>query len=219
MTIGELKRNNHYKEYINTSSQHIFILTPPGNDGIESAFMQTLFEALQKTGSSVVMFNFSCRVLGREVSDELKTEVAELWEVYKEMSRKYPTKKIHLVGKSLGGIVSSLLISTYSAVAESISILGYVPGRVVLGDYSKKVFVVQGEDDVLGSIQKVLGSLKDLNANHYLKSIKCAGHSFKCTADKTKNHNNEAIDELLLMMHTHIYLKPPEKRSFLVNTF
>jgi len=107
MTIEKLKKTHNYIEHIEVKAQNILILVPPGNDGIEIPFMKELYKSLEGMDCSVVMFNLSCHILGKEISEEYETEVEEVWEIYKRISRKYPTKNIHLIGKAVGGKISS----------------------------------------------------------------------------------------------------------------
>lgn len=177
-------------------SNHIFIVTPGARDGIKHPLIQRVFSFLEEKKHGVVAFDFSYYLNDEEVSPEFKRELHDLHSVYRGISEVYPDRKVHLIGKSLGGIVSSRFVKEHGTQqVDSVTILGYVPGQVDFGEYDGKVSVIQGADDRFGNAEIVQADLEKFRVKASLSEIPCADHSFNCTKETGKMHVDEVVKQ------------------------
>ncbi|MDE2099921.1 MAG: hypothetical protein KGL39_21890 [Patescibacteria group bacterium] len=201
MTKEDIIETYSYIEKINDASDQIFIISHGGNKGNDSSLIIGIADGLNKAGASVVTYNFSYFNKGIGNSRGLVDELNDLWNIYEFVSKEYPSKRINLVGKSLGGVASSWLPDKKGVNPESISLMGCVMGEggVGFGNYSGPVVIVQGENDRYGNKESVERFMKDYPGKVVVKEISNADHSYRNTDKENgpENYEKEAIDSLI----------------------
>ena len=201
MTKEEIIKTYSYIEKINDVSDRIFIISHGSNKGNDSSLIVGIADGLYEAGASVVTFNFSYLNKRIENSRGLVDELNDLWNIYEFVHKKYPEKKINLVGKSLGGVVSSWLPNEKGVKPESISLMGCVVGEggVDFGNYSGPIVIVQGENDRYGNKESVELFMKNYQGKVVVKEIANADHSYRNTDKESgpENYEKEAINGLI----------------------
>lgn len=183
------------------SDEILDIVLQGGSYGIESPFMQKVIGICQKSGHSVLAFNFPYYERGEdnssgpELTEELDT-LRNLMEKYKAAEYKY----IRFVAKSLGAIVASYFLKNLPTAEHrrySIIVLGYVLGSIGLSNFLGKITVIQGENDKFGGINKVKKDLRNAISKdiRYIE-IPSADHSFRDPKTKEPLFEDEAIAKL-----------------------
>lgn len=204
MTENELKLKNTYTEQIYDESDSLFIVAHGGSKGLDSPLIAGVADALYNAGVSVVRFNFSYLSEGVKNSEGCVREVEDLWSVYQLVKQKYPDKKIHIIGKSLGGMVASWLPDRKGAKLESISLFGFVVGDVDFGSYTGPVFIIQGEKDRFGGEEVVREAMKRFQGEYELVIIPNADHSYrKIDSASEETYERQAVDALLTILRKH----------------
>lgn len=186
---------------LNKKSKVLDIVLQGGSYGIESPFMQKVINTCQKSGHSVLAFNFPYYDRGEDHSSGL--ELAEELDTLEKMMEKYKAveyKHIRFVAKSLGAIVASYFLRNLPATKHqrySIIVLGYVLGSIDLIGFLGKITIIQGQNDKFGGINKVKRDLKDAISKdiHYFE-IPFADHSFRDPKTKDPLFEDEAITKL-----------------------
>lgn len=198
MTEIELIEKNSYTERLHPNSRHVVIVAHGGSEGKDSSLITKVAEMFYDLGVSVVTFNFSYLNKGIEKSEGLVQELEDLWGIYNNVFKKYPDKEVHLVGKSLGGIVASWLPDRKNATIISISLLGYVicSECVDFGSYHGPVFVIQGEHDRFGNRQAVLSDMQNFQGYLEVVEIPEADHSYRAVNQDGVNFETEVVDKL-----------------------
>lgn len=188
-------------QFTKTSSDTLDIVLQGGSYGIESPFMQKVITVCEKSGHSVVAFNFPYfeRREERSSGPELKEELETLGKVMKDcQAENY--QQIRLVAKSMGAIVASFFLRKLSREDQarySIVVLGYVLGGIDLKSFSGKITVIQGERDRFGGIDKVKEDLRgsvSKKINYF--EIKGADHSYRNPETKEPVYEEEVINLL-----------------------
>lgn len=155
-----------------------------GSEGINSPFMQKLFQHSKSKRNSVIMFNFPFLERGDKHSSgpELKEELNVLRKMLATANLDR-FDHIRLIGKSLGGIVASYYLSNLTKREKKIYeviILGYVTGEVKLIDFPGKITIIQGEKDKFGNIEVIKKDLeKAVSRNITYHQIPNADHSYR----------------------------------------
>ncbi len=182
----------------NSKATTLDVILHGGSEGINSPFMQKIFESSKTQGNSVIMFNFPFLERGEERSSgpELKEEL----DVLREMLSVAGFEKfahIRLFGKSLGGIVVSYYLNSLSEKERKlyeVIILGYVTGDVKLKNFEGKIIIIQGEKDKFGNIDVVK---KDLNGavskNITYHEISNADHSYRDSETREPIYEDRVI--------------------------
>ena len=173
----------------NSKAEILDVLLHGGSKGVTSSFIQKIFTACQKKGHSVIASWLHIVERGEENSSgpELKEETKTLRNILKIAQYKN-YKNIHLIGKSLGGIVISYFLKQLTKKKQkkySIIFLGFVVGSVTLKGFTGKITIIQGEKDRFGNIKAVKRNLK----NAKLRKVKCyeikgADHSYRIPETK-----------------------------------
>ena len=193
-----MNRLTSFIHFHNSKATTLDVILHGGSGGIDSPFMQKLFEHSKSKGNSVIMFNFPFLERGEDHSSgpELKEELKML----KQMliianAEDYPL--IRLIGKSFGAIVASYYLKSLSNKKHKkfeIIILGFVVGDVKLDNFTGKITVVQGKKDKFGSIEVVKEVMKDTglkNITYY--EIPKADHSFRDPETKEPLYEDKVI--------------------------
>ncbi len=202
-----------FPERINKSSTDIFIISPGAGDGWDTPFINDLLNTLYQAGNSVITYNYTFfrdKLPGLEAtqpSPGFEKELEDLWTIYQEVRVKCPDQKIHLIGKSIGGIVSSWLPWKKGAEVASISILGFdinfLGQSVNPGNFPGPLFIVQGSNDSFGGEAEIRAHLTNLNYTGKcdISIIPDTGHSYK--KPDGMDMRQVAFDALLKKLNLH----------------
>lgn len=185
----------------NQNTETANLILHGGSKGIESEFIQKLFDASVKTGATTLAFNFPYLDRGEENSsgDELMEEVQSLSSAI-DLLKTLGGKRINIIAKSLGGIVASYYLTNKErdlGITFSLFVLGYVVEdvKVPIVDLDKFV-IIQGEKDRFGDAEKVESRLQKHSTKvTHIINVPAADHSFR---DEQKNpiYEDRAIEEL-----------------------
>ncbi len=196
-----MKNLPSFNHYHNSKANTLDVILHGGSSGIESAFIQKLFNTSRELTNSVIAFNFPYIERGEENSsgDELKEELDALQRVL-DLCEYKRYKKVRLLGKSLGGIVASFYLDKLpleESKGFSVVILGYITGALKLKNVKGKISIIQGQKDKFGGIDVVKNDLKDATSSelHFFE-IKGADHSFRDPETKEPIYEDKAIELL-----------------------
>ncbi len=187
--------------YHNSKANILDVILHGGSVGIDSLFMQKIFQKSKEKGNSVIMFNFPYFERGEEHSSgpELKEELKTLEKILDMVNAK-DYQHIRLIGKSLGGIVTSYYLRNLKKDEQKryeVIILGFVVGEVDLRSFRGGITIVQREKDKFGDIEVVKRSMKGASSSEiYYFEIKGADHSFRDPQTKEPIFEDEAIARL-----------------------
>ncbi len=188
-----------YKYYHKQGSKTVYlVLHGGGPEGIETTFISNIINALTTMGNSVFGFNFPYCERGEENSSgpELIEETATLEKVM-QFLRGESYKKIVIVAKSLGGIITSYWLEQNKAEGVEVVILGYVIGSVKTAALQDKLHVViQGENDRFGNADAVREELAKHDVTAEVIEVPKADHSYR-NVQKEPIHQEEATTLLL----------------------
>lgn len=182
----------------NSKSSTLDVILPGSSHGLDSVFLQKLFNCSKENGNSTLIFNYPYFERGEANSsgEDLIEELGLLNNLFNYLKcEKY--KKIRLIGKSLGGIVASRFLENLSEEDSrryEIVILGYVTGEVNLNTFTGSIYVIQGEKDKYGGIDVVKEDLKNaVSSNIQCFEIKGADHSYRDPLTKSPDYEDEVI--------------------------
>lgn len=187
----------------NSKSDILNIVLHGSSKGIDSPFIEKIFQALEGLGEGVIAFNFPYLERGEEASSgsKLEEEIEELKKILVFANAdKY--KHVRLVGKSLGAIVASFYLKSLSSEEQKkypIVVLGYVKseGGIDLKSFIGKIVIIQGEKDQFGGIEAIKEDLKDAASKdiQYFE-IKGADHSYRDPETREPKYEDEVIEIL-----------------------
>lgn len=169
--------------YYNNKSDVLNIVLHGSRSGMESDFIQKVFEAGKQTGKSILMFNFPYieRKEEKLMTDQRGEEKVALKAVIDKFGGD-GYRKIRLIGKSLGAVVAAEYLTSLSEEEQSrfeLVVLGYDLGWIDLDNFVGQVTVIQGSKDPYGDIDEVKKDLKGSKAKKIiLREIGGADHSF-----------------------------------------
>lgn len=190
-----------FNYYHNSKANTIDVILHGGSSGIESPFIQKLFNTSKELGNTVVAFNFPYIERGEENSsgEELKEEMDTLQKILDLCDyKKY--KRIRLLGKSLGGIVASFYLDKLTNEESkrfSVVVFGYVVGGLKLKSFKGKISIIQGQKDKFGGIDVVKNDLKDVKSEsvHFFE-VEGADHSYRIPETKEPIYEDKAAELL-----------------------
>lgn len=181
------------------------------NSGIESPFIQKIFEAGKQVERSIAIFNFPYIDRGEKKSldDPREEEISALKIVLEELgSDRY--QKVRLIGKSLGAVVAAEYLSSLDKDEQKkfeLVVLGYDLGWIKLSGFSGKVMIIQGSEDEFGDIDDVR---KDLRGAVFekliLHGVGGADHSFR----NPKTGEPEYVNKVLKLLYTDYKIEKEE---------
>lgn len=187
----------------NSKSEILSVVLHGSSKGINSPFIEKIFETLKDLGESVLAFNFPYLEKGRDNTSgpKLKKEVNELRKMLNFVDgNRY--KHIRLVGKSLGAVVASYYLKSLTKKEQkrySVVVLGYVKsnGGIDLESFLGSVVVIQGENDQFGNIKAVRENLKGAASKdiQYFE-IKEADHSYRDPETREPKYEDKVIEIL-----------------------
>ena len=192
------------KLHFNPKAESVDIILHGASSGIESSFMEGLFEKSIEVGNSAMMFNFPYieQGEGSRPSDDLREEVDTLDDIVKFV-KQFDYKHVRFMGKSLGGLVASKYISEILSVKQvpftyELIIMGCI---VPYYDFKisgvKSVTVIQGSDDDYGKPIDVEELLSNIVQGEDIKvqvhEVKNANHSYHAPGTKDKAQVEQAI--------------------------
>ena len=170
--------------YYNSRSEEIDVILPGSTRGTDSEFIQTLYQAGKKEGMSVVTFNypFHERLEKKGFGEKVDEEVRALESVL-EYCRADGYKKIRLLGKSLGGVVSGEFLSRLSQSEQKkfeLVVLGYDLGWINIMNFREKIVIIQGSEDPFGGVDLVKKDLENATSTEIeYYEIKGADHGYR----------------------------------------
>jgi len=192
--MKSLELTHQYHPQLNRESAYIVL--HGASEGIDSDFIQYIHTELVKRGEAVLSFNWPYLQAGGEPSDNLLDEQSALQEAA-EFMRSEGYTRLHIVAKSLGGIVASRWLQQPNDLNVEVGILGFVIGDVATDSLAKKLrVVVQGERDRFGNAEKVRKELAIHDINSTVIEIADADHSYRNTAGEPF-YQQQAVQELL----------------------
>jgi predicted alpha/beta-hydrolase family hydrolase len=174
--------------------------------GIDEAYIQTLLQKIIARDDAVLAFNFPYMTRGEgAASGAALREETDALQVAYDFLKTEGKARIHIIAKSLGGIVvSHWLTRSPDVEGVEVSIMGYIPGEGgiipdALRDRLK--LVVQGEHDKYGNADSVRAELLAHQVGGEVIEIPNADHSYRDIANLGVHiypHQEKAIDELLM---------------------
>jgi predicted alpha/beta-hydrolase family hydrolase len=191
MTVDNLE--HHYNKQ---PGDKAYIVLHGIREGINSDLMIQLVEKHLQS-KPYISFNFPYITSKQEKPSEgLQEEVAALTQVVDFMLAEGYTE-LHLIGKSLGGVVTSRFLDTYEpsiGAAIIVTVLGYVVGDVdtkAIGPYLETV--IQGSEDRFGSAEIVRQELARAGFGDVsIHEVKGGDHSYR-SPDGTDKLKHEAV--------------------------
>lgn len=197
------------------------------SDNHKSDFAEKITEKLYTADISVALYDFSFTRNKTKPSIDLNQEVNDLSTTVSLVDRRIKPKKIILIGKSLGGVVSAIYCSKNILPAISsvfiISFpfkLGFPPDfkllkkeDPILPDYINQyknlfksikipTFVVQGDSDDLGEVNECKKFFSKYN-NCTLNVIKDSNHSLVSPKNKDITHYDECAELILNKIYSY----------------
>lgn len=195
----------------------INILIHGNSEGFNSEFMQYLSKNLRKDGKEICGFDFAYITNNSSPSQNLKNEIEQLNEIVKKYQN-FGYSKINLIGKSLGGTIcldSSIiknpnvnkvvivgfpiilgfpadlsLLKIKPVVAKKTWVSEYVNAFEKIGKDCKKIAIIQGTNDLLGSSEDIESLQENLSIQLPIFNVSNASHGFKPINDTTKLDDN-----------------------------
>ena len=185
----------------NSKAATLDVILHGGSGGINSPFMQKLFQHSKNRGNSVIMFNFPFLERGEENSSgpELREELGVLRKIL-SIAGYDKFSNIRLISKSLGGIVASYYLNSLPDKEKrryEVIILGYVTGEVKLKNFAGKITIVQGEKDRFGDIEVVKRDMDGAMSKCIIyHEISNADHSFRDPKTKKPIYEDKVVEFL-----------------------
>jgi alpha-beta hydrolase superfamily lysophospholipase len=112
-----------------TTPKGVVILSHGMNNGFDSSLVTLLKEAFITLGYVSIAYNFTYLSEDKEPSQGLTNELGDITQIVEGARSLFPNLPLHLIGKSLGGIVSSWYAREHISTVASVGILGYVLGK------------------------------------------------------------------------------------------
>ncbi|MGI5897926.1 MAG: hypothetical protein ACOX6Q_02070 [Candidatus Dojkabacteria bacterium] len=137
----------------------ILVISPGISGGQDNILIQTLREIALKENIAIVTWDFTFFILGKEI--DKNNDIQELETVINHVKEQYPTTRIHLAGKSYGGLISSLVDPTLS---ESLCVFGLLKdfeGIQFKKPKNKPLFVIHGTEDRFFTIDIIKNYFKN----------------------------------------------------------
>lgn len=190
-------RNIRYEYQYRPNKERAFMVLHGVSEGIESDFIQNITEALSRRSETVLALNFPYIDRGEKPSEGLNHEQSSV-QVMMNFLENEGYRDIHIVGKSLGGIVASEWLAHHKSDARiTTHILSYVIGdvrtRALKGSLQT---VIQGENDRYGNAAAVRAELAAHDISATVIEVPGADHSYR-DADGQPTLQAEAIDYLM----------------------
>lgn len=221
MMNKKLLFNETYLISKNDNPKNIVIFSHSLSQNYESDFSQHIIKSLYENDIAIVVFNYSFFKNHANLSVNLINEVSQLGSVVSLVKKIFKPKKINLIGISLGATINILFCSksNHKEISSIFVIsfpfkLGFPPNikllqdnNPIFSDYfleyrqifklvNKKIFVIQGDQDDLGSIKECLNFFKGYN-NCTVFKVKGANHSFISHIRSNLNYFNDCSKIIL----------------------
>jgi predicted alpha/beta-hydrolase family hydrolase len=172
-----------------------YILLHGASAGLESPFMNDLFQAVDKIPADVlaIEFPFVARNVSPTPNLQAKVDALNSAIIFLQQER----KRITIIAKSLGGIVASKWLAGPQREAN-LYVLGHVLGEGNMQTQNllgKLKGVIQGEFDKFGNAAKVQAELSAHHINTPVVEVPGADHSY-CNPQKNPTYQATALDAL-----------------------
>ncbi len=188
----------NFKLLYNNKSDTLDVIFHGSSQGMESRFINKIFEASVKYGHTPLSLNFPFIDKGETKSSgpELLEECNVINDTL-ELLKPITFSKIRLIGKSLGGVIAGKYVSRLTnKKLDNISlfIMGYDIGYIDIKNFPGEITIIQGSKDKYGDIEAVKKDMKDAKSkNITYKSINGANHSYCNPETEEPIFEDEAI--------------------------
>ena len=182
-------------------AKNILLLAHGAGASMDSVFMNTISEGLNKNGIMTIRFEFPYMKKRRLGKNSFPDNIEVLCEFYKNLylkiKKKNPNKNIWLGGKSMGGRVSTII--SKSLAIKGVIVFGY-PFHPINKTYKLRleslqlsgppILIIQGNRDKFGSYDEVIKyKINKLNTIFWVED---GDHSFN-TLKKSMFSTEESI--------------------------
>ncbi len=198
-----MKTNYQYKYYQSANSNKVNIILPGASEGLRSIFLETIFKKSQDSDYNTLSLSYPFQVRNEEKSSgpDLNEETQMLRDLFEKLELN-KNQSIHIIAKSLGGIVASRFISALEEKIKSkikITILGFILDDVLFENFHGEVNVIQGEFDKYGKPKEVEKYLSQVTLNSFsVNVIKGADHSYREPNTKEPIYQSKVLNMLKL---------------------
>ncbi|MFA7682856.1 MAG: alpha/beta family hydrolase [Candidatus Dojkabacteria bacterium] len=142
----------------------VVVISPGIKGGQDNILVQSLSDLLLKNGFAVVTWDFGFFMREEEGIDQTR-ELKELNKVLDRVIEMYPSVRVHLAGKSYGGLISSLVDPERFLSLGVFGLLKEFQGIVFTKPTNRELFAVHGSRDKFFTpeeIKNYLGNEEDL---------------------------------------------------------
>ena len=150
------------------ASDTIVIFAHGAGAGMDSDFMMQMASELSKKNVQVFRFNFNYMQINKDEGKRRPPErmprlVDHFEKIIAQITSSHPSKKVLLMGKSMGGRVAAILCEHLTFPVDGVICLGYPfisikggnPRLEPLENCQVPVHIIQGERDRFGNVQQV----------------------------------------------------------------
>lgn len=199
-TINDLE----YEYYRHPANNTAFMLLHGVRGGIDEAYILTTYAGLKERNDTVLALNFPYMTRKEERTAITFDEELLTIQIGYDFLKSNGIEKVHMIGKSMGGIVMSHWLNSHPSVTDvSASIMGYIPGpgnMITPALKGRLQVVVQGEYDRYASPEEIRSELLAHEVNGEVITIPNADHSYRDTVATNPPpyaHQGAAIAKLL----------------------
>jgi predicted alpha/beta-hydrolase family hydrolase len=184
--------------YHTSNTEKLIIVTHGASEGIDSSFIEKIIQKVKIEQTSVLAVQMPYKDRGENQSSgkELKEELEAVQKAL-EFVRYQDFKKLHFIGKSLGGIIFSRYLQQQPTELQSksdLTILGYIYGDTVTPEAVTQINIIQGEKDKYGTPEQLQEEIdKSAVKNITLNLVEGADHSYR-NSNKEPEFQDRAIE-------------------------
>ena len=192
-------------------AQVLFVMAHGAGAGMRHEFLEDIALRLYKAGVATLRFQFPYMQAGRRLPDKEPVLLSALEDVWEWVARELPSVRLVAGGKSMGGRMSSKLVSLKPRVSiDRLIFLGFPlhPAKKKerkradhLQDIKIKMLFLQGTRDALSdsSLMNPVGN--ELGERARLHWIEAADHGFdvlKKSGRSTDDVRKEIVEQIVL---------------------
>jgi predicted alpha/beta-hydrolase family hydrolase len=206
--------------FCDNQSDVLDIVLHGSSSGMESDFIQKVFEAGKQVGRNILIFNFPYIDRGEEKTlDDPRGEEKESLRAVLEKFGSDRYKKIRLIGKSLGAVVAAEYLVSLSSEEQKrfeLIVLGYDLGFLNVKEFEGKITVIQGSEDPFGDIDEVRKDLLNVKSTKViLHGVGGADHSFRDSVTGEPKYIDKVLK--LLFSNLKVLKEEPDRGSRLLS--
>ena len=192
-------------------AQVLYVMAHGAGAGMQHEFLEDIALRLFRTGVGTLRFQFPYMQAGRRLPDKEPVLLSALEDVWAWAAREFPTVRLVAGGKSMGGRMSSKLVSVKpTECIDRLILLGFPlhpakkRGRTRadhLQDIKIKMLFLQGTRDALSDsslMNEVCSALESRARLHWVES---ADHGFdvlKKSGRSTDDVRKEIVEQMVL---------------------